>query len=230
MPASIVLARRSHRDRALLGRQRRATSRSARSSTPCAKVPPTARWRSPACWSSPPRRRRRSTTPSWRARRARRWEEGAGHPGRSTPTPVDRSASGEAIGRFFASHHLGHPLLPRLPLGDLGPRRSRPGTTRWSTTSSSRTDREVAELTTVADDEAVIHDGAEARTYRDLDPDTEHELEGFEFRTLPRPASGSPPSPRSTTCTSARRSAGSWTASPTGRSSAWRRARSPTRS
>jgi len=44
----------------------------------------------------------------------------------------------------------------------------------------------VAELTTVADDEAVIHDGAEARTYRDLEPDADHELEGFELRTLPR--------------------------------------------
>jgi 3',5'-cyclic-AMP phosphodiesterase len=44
----------------------------------------------------------------------------------------------------------------------------------------------VAELTTVADDEAVVHDGAEVRRYRDLAPDTEHELDGFTFRTLPR--------------------------------------------
>jgi len=44
----------------------------------------------------------------------------------------------------------------------------------------------VAELTTVADDEAVIHDGAAARTYRDLQPDADHDVEGFEFRTLPR--------------------------------------------
>ena len=44
----------------------------------------------------------------------------------------------------------------------------------------------MAELTTVADDEAVIHDGAEVRTYRDLEPDTDHEIEGFAFRTLPR--------------------------------------------
>jgi predicted phosphodiesterase len=42
-----------------------------------------------------------------------------------------------------------------------------------------------AELTTVADDEAVIHDGPEARTYRDLAPGTDHEIEGFAFRTLP---------------------------------------------
>jgi predicted phosphodiesterase len=44
----------------------------------------------------------------------------------------------------------------------------------------------VPELTTVADDEAVIHDGLEVRTYRDLEPDTDHEIEGFAFRTLPR--------------------------------------------
>ena len=44
----------------------------------------------------------------------------------------------------------------------------------------------MAELTTVADDEAVVHDGFEARTYRDLAPDTDHEIEGFRFRTLPR--------------------------------------------
>jgi len=44
----------------------------------------------------------------------------------------------------------------------------------------------VAELTTVADDEAVIHDGAMARTYHGLAPDTEHELEGFTFHTLPQ--------------------------------------------
>ncbi len=44
----------------------------------------------------------------------------------------------------------------------------------------------VAELTTVADDEAVIHDGHDARPYRDLTPDTDYEIEGFAFRTLPR--------------------------------------------
>jgi Icc protein len=44
----------------------------------------------------------------------------------------------------------------------------------------------MAELTTVADDEAVIHDGHEARTYRDLTPDSEQSIEGFSFRTLPR--------------------------------------------
>jgi Icc protein len=43
----------------------------------------------------------------------------------------------------------------------------------------------MAELTTVADDEAVIHHGAEVRRYEGLAPGTEHELEGFAFRTLP---------------------------------------------
>jgi predicted phosphodiesterase len=44
----------------------------------------------------------------------------------------------------------------------------------------------VAELTTVADDEAVIHDGASVRRFDGLRPDTEHEIDGFAFRTLPR--------------------------------------------
>ena len=44
----------------------------------------------------------------------------------------------------------------------------------------------MAELTTVADDEAVIHDGMSVRRYDGLAPDTEHELDGFTFRTLPR--------------------------------------------
>ncbi len=43
------------------------------------------------------------------------------------------------------------------------------------------------ELTTVADDEAVVHDGAAVRTYPDLTPDTDYEFDGFAFRTLPRP-------------------------------------------
>lgn len=41
------------------------------------------------------------------------------------------------------------------------------------------------ELTTVADDEAVFHDGAVVRRYEDLEPDTDYEIEGFAFRTLP---------------------------------------------
>jgi predicted phosphodiesterase len=44
-----------------------------------------------------------------------------------------------------------------------------------------------AELTTVADDEAVVFDGGRPRRYDDLAPDTDYELDGFAFRTLPRP-------------------------------------------
>ncbi len=43
------------------------------------------------------------------------------------------------------------------------------------------------DLTTVAEDEAVIHDGLEVRTYEGLTPDSLHEIDGFVFRTLPRP-------------------------------------------
>jgi predicted phosphodiesterase len=42
-----------------------------------------------------------------------------------------------------------------------------------------------AELTTVADDGAVVHDGASVRVYDDLAPDTDHAFDGVEFRTLP---------------------------------------------
>lgn len=44
----------------------------------------------------------------------------------------------------------------------------------------------MTELTTVADDEAVVHDGAQVRRYDGLAPDTDHEIDGFTFRTLPR--------------------------------------------
>ena len=43
------------------------------------------------------------------------------------------------------------------------------------------------ELTTVADDEAVVHDGLEVHRYADLEPDTAYERDGFHFRTLARP-------------------------------------------
>ncbi|MBK9180109.1 MAG: metallophosphoesterase [Acidimicrobiales bacterium] len=43
------------------------------------------------------------------------------------------------------------------------------------------------ELTTVADDEAVLFDGPEVTAYIGLEPDTVYELEGVEVRTLPRP-------------------------------------------
>ena len=43
------------------------------------------------------------------------------------------------------------------------------------------------ELTTVADDEAVLHDGDRTVVRTGLVPDTDYELEGVPFRTLPRP-------------------------------------------
>ena len=42
------------------------------------------------------------------------------------------------------------------------------------------------DLTTVADDEVVFHEGVEVRRYDGLAPDTVYELEGREVRTLPR--------------------------------------------
>lgn len=45
----------------------------------------------------------------------------------------------------------------------------------------------VAELTTVASRYAVIHDGDEVRRIDDLEPDTDHEIDGFAFRTMPEP-------------------------------------------
>ena len=44
------------------------------------------------------------------------------------------------------------------------------------------------ELTTVADDEAVVHDGFDVRRHQGLEPDRIYEIEGFAFRTLARPA------------------------------------------
>jgi 3',5'-cyclic-AMP phosphodiesterase len=43
------------------------------------------------------------------------------------------------------------------------------------------------DVTTVADDLVVIHDGLEVRRYEALDSDTEHDLDGVVVRTLPRP-------------------------------------------
>ena len=43
----------------------------------------------------------------------------------------------------------------------------------------------MAELTSVSDTEAVIHDGAEVRAYDGLAPGSDQEIEGFAFRTLP---------------------------------------------
>jgi predicted phosphodiesterase len=43
------------------------------------------------------------------------------------------------------------------------------------------------ELTTVADDEVVLHEGANAIVHGGLDPDSDYELDGVAVRTLPRP-------------------------------------------
>ncbi|MBV9412872.1 MAG: hypothetical protein JO148_14875, partial [Acidimicrobiia bacterium] len=45
----------------------------------------------------------------------------------------------------------------------------------------------VLEVTTVADDEAVVFEGAEHTRYDGLEPDTNYEFDGASFRTLPRP-------------------------------------------
>ncbi len=45
----------------------------------------------------------------------------------------------------------------------------------------------IGELTTVASRYAVVHAGTEVRRYDDLAPDTEHDIDGFAFRTLPEP-------------------------------------------
>jgi 3',5'-cyclic-AMP phosphodiesterase len=45
----------------------------------------------------------------------------------------------------------------------------------------------VRELTTVADDFAVVFDGATEHRYDDLTPDTDYDFDGVTFRTLPRP-------------------------------------------
>ena len=44
------------------------------------------------------------------------------------------------------------------------------------------------ELTTVTDDEIVVHDGIEVHRRVGLDPDRDHEVAGIAARTLPRPA------------------------------------------
>jgi Icc protein len=43
----------------------------------------------------------------------------------------------------------------------------------------------MAELTTVTDTEAVVHDGSVVRRFDGLAPDTDQEVDGFAFRTLP---------------------------------------------
>ena len=43
------------------------------------------------------------------------------------------------------------------------------------------------DITTVADDLVVIHDGFDVRRYDGLEPDTDHDLDGIVVHTLPRP-------------------------------------------
>jgi predicted phosphodiesterase len=54
--------------------------------------------------------------------------------------------------------------------------------------SGAVSQRPPAELSTVADDEAVIHVGTEAHRYEDLEPDTAYHFDGLDVRTLPRPS------------------------------------------
>ncbi len=48
-------------------------------------------------------------------------------------------------------------------------------------------ERPTTEVTTVGHDMAVVHDGTTVRRFEDLAPDTEHDVDGITFRTLPRP-------------------------------------------
>src|SRR5690606_8950079 len=82
--------------------------------------------------------------------------------------------------------HLRERAAPRLPLGPVGS--PQPDLARQGVVDSGGEGltRSAPELTTVADDEAVIHDAAGARVYDDLAPDEHHEIGGFAFRTLPR--------------------------------------------
>ncbi len=54
--------------------------------------------------------------------------------------------------------------------------------------TGGRTPSLTVEVTTVADDGAVLHDGVRVLRHEDLDPDTEYERDGVAFRTLPRPS------------------------------------------
>ena len=44
-----------------------------------------------------------------------------------------------------------------------------------------------SELSTVANDEVVIHDGALVKQYLELKADTEYSFDGHDLRTLPQP-------------------------------------------
>src|ERR1019366_4126782 len=85
---------------------------------------------------------------------------------------------------------------PSLSSEELRPRRrggspagGGPGPSRPAATApGSRSREKVAlELTTLADDEAVLFDGTRVVRLDGLRPDTDHDHEGVEFRTLPLP-------------------------------------------
>ena len=89
------------------------------------------------------------------------------------PSPAPSRRAGRRAGASPAAG--GRKPVCRSPRG--GPR-----------SPSGSTGDAMAELTTVADDEAVVHDGARrAHATTGSTPDTDYELDGFAFRTLPRP-------------------------------------------
>lgn len=62
-----------------------------------------------------------------------------------------------------------------------------PTTRAGGTASTLDVTLAAAEVTTVADDHAIVFLGADHRRYDDLAPDTEYTYDGVTFRTLPRP-------------------------------------------
>jgi predicted phosphodiesterase len=57
----------------------------------------------------------------------------------------------------------------------------------WPPSVDDPGDRTVIELTTVADDEAVLHDGPRVIRRDGLEPDRDYDIDGVSLRTLPRP-------------------------------------------
>jgi len=55
------------------------------------------------------------------------------------------------------------------------------------TDMADASDARAPQVTTVADDHAVVHWGPAWKQYDDLQPDTDYTFDGVEFRTLPRP-------------------------------------------
>ena len=175
------------------------------------------------------RRRRRDARrcrPATVRQREREQRLPVGAPGRSTPEstrcvpapPRGRGTAGDsssaAVGSGVARRERCRPPQPR------GLRTARGRTTRSRSTTilplvtrttSGREDCPpvAIELTTVADDEAVVYDGGRVTAHDGLTPDTDYDLDGIAFRTLARPGGERlATSPPSTTSTSARPCAG----------------------